>query len=265
VETRYPSAFRHLASAESKARRDSHVFNGYRIQMVKFHERKSLGRQIYEQLLGSLQRGELSSADKLVDVALAEKIGVSRMPVREALSRLAHEGYLSATTRGFALPEISLDDAEEIFEMRKLLEPRAVASATPRLPPEAIDELGATHGQAGRALEAGDHDRFTDANRRFRQTWLQCVPNKRMSEAIQRLGYQTDVIRSKTFNDPSAQKVAFALMSEMLRAFRGRDALLAHDTMALLIEQGRERYVGLISAMRTSDETGEPFTGGQRV
>ena len=89
----------------------------------------SLRQQIYQDLRASFQRGEVGPDERLIDVNIAEAMGVSRMPVREALLQLMNEGYLVGTTRGFALPRLTLADITDIFEVRKLLEPRAAANA----------------------------------------------------------------------------------------------------------------------------------------
>ena len=89
----------------------------------------SLRQQIYLDLRSKLQRGEIGPDERLIDVAIAEALGVSRMPVREALLQLMNEGYLVGTTRGFALPKLTPEDVNDIFEVRKLIEPRAAANA----------------------------------------------------------------------------------------------------------------------------------------
>ena len=81
----------------------------------------SLSERIYGDLRGRLQRCEIGPEDRLVDTEIAIAYGTSRMPVREALLRLANEGYLVGTTRGFTVPRLSLDDIREIFEVRRLL------------------------------------------------------------------------------------------------------------------------------------------------
>src|SRR5271154_4432436 len=91
--------------------------------------RESRGSATYLEILGRLQRGQVGAHERLVDTSLAVELNVSRMPVREALLRLVHEGYLVGTPRGFMLPQLSVRDIAEIFEVRKLLEPRAAAAA----------------------------------------------------------------------------------------------------------------------------------------
>ncbi|MEJ2378309.1 MAG: GntR family transcriptional regulator [Pseudolabrys sp.] len=94
----------------------------------------SLRERIRENIRHQIQHGEIGPAACLVDVEMADRLGVSRVPVREALLQLVNEGYLVGTTRGFVLPKLSAQDIGDIFEVRKLLEPRAAANAA-RLSP----------------------------------------------------------------------------------------------------------------------------------
>ncbi|TKB33417.1 MAG: GntR family transcriptional regulator, partial [Mesorhizobium sp.] len=87
----------------------------------------NLRAQVYQQIRLTIQHGELAPGQKLVDVDIAAQLGISRMPVRDALMQLVHEGYLVGTTRGFTLPTLTATDVADIFEVRRLLEPRAAA------------------------------------------------------------------------------------------------------------------------------------------
>jgi DNA-binding GntR family transcriptional regulator len=77
----------------------------------------------YETIRQRLRRAEIGPGDRLIDKALAAELNMSRMPAREALIRLVHEGYLVGSTKGFRLPELSRTDILEIFEIRLALEP----------------------------------------------------------------------------------------------------------------------------------------------
>src|SRR5690349_11259312 len=96
---------------------------------ARLSKQDSLSERIYFDLRARLQRCEIGPETRLVDLEVASGYGTSRMPAREALLRLANEGYLVGTTRGFVTPTLSLDDIRDIFEVRKLLEPRAAANA----------------------------------------------------------------------------------------------------------------------------------------
>lgn len=78
----------------------------------------------------------------LPECYLAEKIGVSRTPIREALRFLEQDGFVTIVpTKGAFVSEISLEDVKEIYDIRKLLEPFASLSAVIRVPEEEINNL----------------------------------------------------------------------------------------------------------------------------
>ncbi len=110
---------------------------------------------IYEEYLGRIQRGELAEEDRLVDTAIAAEFNVSRMPVRDALMRLAHEGYLASSTRGFTLPELTPRQILEIFELRRLIEPRAAALATYALTEEDLEAMARAVALSESTIESG--------------------------------------------------------------------------------------------------------------
>ena len=72
----------------------------------------------YGEMRDRLRRGLISPDDRLVDLQIADELGASRMPVREALLQLVSEGYLVSTARGYRVPTLSLQDVAEIFEVR---------------------------------------------------------------------------------------------------------------------------------------------------
>ena len=69
--------------------------------------RQNLRDRIYDTLIQRIRAGTFGWDDRYVDVSVAAELGVSRMPARDALMRLAAEGYLVPTTRGFVLPRLS--------------------------------------------------------------------------------------------------------------------------------------------------------------
>jgi DNA-binding GntR family transcriptional regulator len=77
--------------------------------------RASHRTRIHEDPAPAPLRGEVGPDVRLVDHAIAVEMGVSRMPVREALMQLGREGYLESTSRGFALPNLSAERIAEVF------------------------------------------------------------------------------------------------------------------------------------------------------
>ena len=191
----------------------------------------ALGDQVYQTLRGHLRDGTIVAGQPLQEVQLAEKLGVSRTPVREALTRLASEGLLASDGRSFVVPALSLDDVEDIYEVRFLLEPAALrrvaeltTDAAVRAP---IDEALAA---AIAAYKANDADAFREANIRFRNTWKDLVPNRRMVRAIELYADHMMRIRALTLGDQKVRTIVIKglkRIAEALAAGNGDDAATA--------------------------------------
>ncbi|WP_420003598.1 GntR family transcriptional regulator [Arenibacterium sp. LLYu02] len=177
---------------------------------------------IYEEYLGRIQRGELSKDDRLVDTAIAEAFAVSRMPVRDALLRLTHEGYLASTTRGFRLPELEPEQIREIFELRRLLEPRAAALAAPALRAEDLVTLQQAAELSESTLLSGDIQTLYRASEEIRRTWIMAVPNQELRDTIQRYLAQIQAVRLATLREAEAHRVLVSFHRRIVEAFQRR-------------------------------------------
>lgn len=202
----------------------------------------SLRTQIYQDLRRRLQRGEFGPGDRLVDVAIAEAMGVSRMPAREALLQLMNEGYLVATTRGFTLPALTPSDIADIFEVRKLLEPRAAANAARDLAPDAEARLAEALDAARGAVTQGDAVELALANVAFRQTWLGAVRNKRLAATISRFADHVQVVRFGTLHHKATQPIVLGGLEGLLDAFTRRDSVAALDRMTAFIVEAEKSF-----------------------
>ena len=89
----------------------------------------SLSTAAYDYLLARLRSGIPGASERLVEADIANHLGVSRVPVRQALLQLVAEGYLVSTPRGYKMPTLTPQDVDDVFELRLLLEPRAAALA----------------------------------------------------------------------------------------------------------------------------------------
>ena len=91
---------------------------------------------------------------KLHHQELSERLGVSRTPVREALTRLVQEGYVSfLPNRGFTCKEIRLQEAEELYELREALEAFAVEKAVDNLTESGVHQLRVKMNFYGQDME----------------------------------------------------------------------------------------------------------------
>ena len=212
---------------------------------VQRPERASHASEAYAEVLRRLRGGLIGPGDKIVDAALAAELNMSRMPAREGLLRLVNEGYLVGTTRGFMLPRLSSRDIAEMFEIRKLLEPRAAAAATINLTEVDLQELRRAYEDACGAEARGSREGLMRANTRFREIWLQVVPNRRMAASIARFFDHVHTIRAATLHDPATRALSVQILGRILDGFERRDALYVHDQIHDFIEQARIRFMAL--------------------
>lgn len=90
-------------------------------------EKKSLSSIVYDNLKGKILNNELLPGDKLIEMDIAKELGVSRTPVREALSRLSEEGLVENFPRkSYIVSKISMKKARDLYDVRTALEPLAV-------------------------------------------------------------------------------------------------------------------------------------------
>ncbi|MEG3182173.1 GntR family transcriptional regulator [Sphingomonas sp. LT1P40] len=112
--------------------------------------------------------GEIEDGAPLRQDALAEQMGTSRIPVREALSRLESEGLVASYPhRGYVVTGLSRDEIEELFDLRLMLEPELIRYAIPHLKPEDIADADMILREYNAALANADVNSWGDLNRRF--------------------------------------------------------------------------------------------------
>jgi DNA-binding GntR family transcriptional regulator len=107
-----------------------------------FQERKSLGEHVFESLKHSIIRGKISSGEWLVESHIAETLGISRTPVREAIHKLEREGLIERQPRGgFTVLGLDRNDIEETFGIRSVLEGYAARLAAVKHDPQELEDL----------------------------------------------------------------------------------------------------------------------------
>lgn len=184
----------------------------------------SLREQIYDHLRERIQSGQLTFEDRLVDVDIASEFGVSRMPVREALMQLVHDGMIESSTRGFILRRYSDQEVADIFEIRRLLEPAAAEIAARKMTGEALQAMDDAIEAGIKASEANDFTAFVLANAKFRSAWLAQVPNAQLVAALARYIDHVQIVRLVTLPQRAVRDDVLARLRLIHQAFAARDA-----------------------------------------
>lgn len=186
-------------------------------------------------LRDAILRGELTPGAHLGEVELAERLGVSRTPVREALSRLAAEGLVEAHAhRGARVVSFSADDLDGIFDVRLALEPRATARAAARVTEadlDALDDLAHRMLAVGAPGPEQDLDALVGPNRDFHARLLDAADAPALSAALANVVHTPVVLRTFHTYDPASLARSLAHHLEIVAALRAGDADWASAVM----------------------------------
>lgn len=203
---------------------------------------ENIREQAYRRLRDSMQKGEITYHDRLVDYEIAAALGVSRMPVREALLQLKSEGFLEGTARGFILRRFTPTDIANIFEIRLLLEPPAAAAASAGASMEGLGQMSKATAEAERAHAKGDAVAYMQANWAFRSAWVGMVPNPHLAQIITRLRDHAEAVRLATLRDPEFRSLSLQHTKSILEAFLRRDAEAVKDRVAYNLRVSAASY-----------------------
>lgn len=160
--------------------------NSYRLSDL---DRATLQYRVTTKLREAILKGEFRMGERLIQEEWAGKLGVSRMPIREALRQLEVEGLVKIEPRrGAIVTPISVEDIEEIYQLRALLEAKAVVMSLPHLGKDDIQELESLHERMT-DLQADDTDveKYMELNDRFHQILRSGCPWRRIHNIINTL------------------------------------------------------------------------------
>jgi len=213
-------------------------------------------RALWELIVDSLRRvivlGELPSGVHLEEPALAAKFGVSRIPVREALVRLEHEGLVCVEPRrGAFIVGVSEDDIHDIYELRLLLERRASRRAAERLDAVGLARLKSSVDQMDEAQRRGEWPTMAEADVQFHRNLVLADGSRQLSAAWARLaglvGTILDVLGLECYGSSSD---ALHGHQRIIEALAARDADRAEREVCAHLEVGEREMREAIRSMR---------------
>ncbi|SCF03361.1 transcriptional regulator, GntR family [Micromonospora coriariae] len=185
---------------------------------------------IREQILA----GQRSAGEWLREAELAESIGVSRTPVREALRRLTAEGLVRhERNRGVQVQAWSIHDLDEIFSLRSVLEPwgcRLVAT-TGTIDVDALDALAHQMDEVAPDGRPTDVDELIALNNRFHRMILEASDNRRLAGVVSSMIQMPLVWRTFSRYSPDALRRSLAHHHELVAALAAPDPDWAESVM----------------------------------
>ncbi|HEU4599890.1 MAG TPA: GntR family transcriptional regulator [Solirubrobacterales bacterium] len=178
-----------------------------------------------EALRRAMVDGELRPGDRVRQEEIAEGLGISIAPVREALATLEQEGQVRyLPRRGYSVAELDLDDLHEIYELRQLLETRAARRALPLFDEDALERLERAGRDCVDAASEGDVAAELEANRRFHFAVFDAPDQVHTLRLIRLLWDSTETYRAMYYNAPEGRREAIEAHERIVAAVRAGDA-----------------------------------------
>lgn len=189
--------------------------------------RASLSENAYDRIKDAICTGKVAPGDVLSESCLAEDLGMSRTPVREALRALASEGFVDIRNGiGAYIKPLSSKDMEDLYEVRCLLEMQAIKTSIYRITNEEIDELEKGFQEIYEACEHGEHPgqgEFSELDWKLHSLLVERCTNKYIKTIV--AGNDTNLRRYQSLSAQALNDVKESARQhlEILKVLRDRD------------------------------------------
>ena len=174
---------------------------------VKMNEYLPLRDVVFNTLRQAILRGELKPGERLMEIQLANKLGVSRTPIREAIRKLELEGLvLMIPRKGAEVAEITEKNMRDVLEVRKALEELAVQLACEKITDEEIEEMKKAAEEFKMILKSRDITEIAEADVRFHDIIYMATDNQKLIHLLNKLREQMYRYRVEYLKNPDVHE-----------------------------------------------------------
>ena len=199
-----------------------------RLALIRLDSYQPLREVVCETLREAIRSGVLKPGERLMEIQLADELGVSRTPVREAMRKLELEGYvIMLPRRGTYVANISIRDINEVFEIRTTLDALANGLAAERITEEELEQLERLLVSIGENIETRNMKKVVEDDMEFHDILYKASRNQRLVGIISNLREQMTRFRSMSMSYPGRLKKTLEEHSRLVEAIAQRDVELA--------------------------------------
>lgn len=178
---------------------------------------------VFRTLRQAILKGELKPGERLMEIQLANKLGVSRTPIREAIRKLELEGLVLMTPRkGAEVAEITEKSLKDVLEVRRALDELAVRIACDKMTKEQLDDLKAAAGAFKLAVREGDITGIAEADVSFHDVIYFATDNQKLIQLLNNLREQMYRYRIEYLKRTDFHPLLICEHTEMIKAIEGR-------------------------------------------
>lgn len=213
---------------------------------------------VFNTLRRAILKGELKPGERLMEIALAERLGVSRTPIREAMRKLELEGLVvMIPRRGAQVANITEKDLNDVLEVRIALENLAIEKACKCMNEEQMGRLWVAAKEFERTRSEGNLVRLAEADVAFHEIIYQAADNVRLNQVLNNLREQIYRYRVEYLKEEETRNVLVKEHEELYRAISERNAAKAQSISFKHIENQRKAIIHSIGT-----EEGAPAKSG---
>jgi len=211
---------------------------------LEFSHLKPIRELIYEYIRKMIFNGELKEGERLVEKDLAEKLKVSRTPVREALRKLETEGLVVHLPRkGVVVKGFSKEDVIEIYSIRKSLEALAISFTVQNITEKEIEKLKNLNERMKEAAEEEDAEKLFELLREFNRVLIESCRMPRLISLINTYREYLERFRVVTMSKKERKLLALKEHDEIIDAIIKRDATRAQSLVQEHLQGALEAFL----------------------
>ena len=215
--------------------------NEKRLEPINLDTYQPLREVVCESLRKAILNGTLAPGERLMEVQLADELGISRTPIREAIRKLEQEGYvIMLPRRGSYVSSVSVHDVQEIFEIRSALESLSIGLAARRIENEELEQLQKLLLLIEGYIEDNDIENIVKTDVAFHDLLYQVSRNERLRTIVSNLKEQLARFRTLSMSYPGRLQDTLEEHREMVEAIANGDVEAARDAAERHMERAEE-------------------------
>lgn len=212
----------------------------------------SLRNKVFKYIKSQIINGGYGPGETLLESKLADELGVSRTPIREAIRLLEMEGLVETTTKkGTNVLGISQQDVEDIYTIRQLVEGLAARWAAERLTPAELKELHKTYELMEFYAQRHEVEEIAELDNKFHQMIYEAAGSKILYLTLRNLHQYVQIARRKSLGMENRLPLTLAEHHAIILAFEAKDANAAEKAMT---DHVRKAYLNIHRQLEHDDE-----------
>lgn len=221
---------------------------GYKLEPIQLDVYRPLRDVVSDVMRQAIKDGVLKPGERLMEIRLAEELGVSRTPIREAIRKLEQEGFVvMVPRRGTYVADISLKDISQVFEIRGALEELAAGLAAERITPDELERLERILVEINEYMAHDDFDKIVDADVRFHDVLYQASRNQRLVDILHNLREQMLRFRSISMHYPGRLAATWEEHRQMVENIANHNSAMARKVAKKHMENSEKTLLKGIS------------------